>query len=356
MKKLKSDIHIWALYDKLKSSTKVAEELGVPERTMSRKIRALKQEFGEMSPTTESSHMTKKEGILSEEAFIERLRGSLAKTSPTKPFPPKKRSGETLVLQVQDWHIGSKDADSAGKLRYDLEIAAQRAQDFCRKALSLTKQHVMEGTDIDEIAVCVLGDMVDGDDMYASQMASIEYQPPQQVIKFVEIFRDFLAGLAELKLPINVYCIKGNHGRTGKDKSPKSNWDLMAYLILEDWARYTKIPKLYIEHSELEQLIVPIRGWKFGLVHKTALTLIPSAGTSKALGWTYTDGVNCILTAHWHHFRIEETKGLRKYLGGSLKGTDEYADSLGVGAPPSQLMFGVTEKHLSTFIYVVDLQ
>ena len=352
---IKEDKAIWALYDKLGSKVAVADALGVDESTVRRRIKKLKKEYGEpkKAVTPKPVHVTKKEGQQMTADFLTTLRETVGKGEAIKPFPPKKQDGETLVVELTDWHIGSKDADSSGKARYNTEIASTRAVDMCRKVLSLTKQHVMEGTIIDQIDVFVVGDMVDGDDMFPSQIAEIEFQPPKQVMKFVDIFRNFLLGLKDFKLPINVYCVPGNHGRVGKDKSPQSNWDLMAYLILEDWLQQSGIKNIHIEHSETDHLVVTVRGWKFGLVHKIATS---AAGARKALGWANSDNIDAIVTGHWHHFELDEDNGLRKFMSGSLKGTDTYAEGLGKGAPPSQLMWGVTENHVSTFIYVVDLR
>ena len=265
-----------------------------------------------------------------------------------------KSHGETLVIHLTDWHLGAEDTDINGKPTYNTHIARERANDLLSKMLLLAKEHIAIGTSITEVIVAITGDMVDGDDMFATQGIQVECAPPEQVMECAKILRNFLLGLKVLKLPIMVYAVKGNHGRTGKDKSPQSNWDLMLYMILEDWIITSKTTGLTMYHSETDYYPITIQGHGFLLRHKGTGQVESPSGARKMQGWANLHRIEAVICGHLHHFAVSEETNLRLFMGGSLKGTDEFSESLAKGCNPSQLMFGVTKKHVSSFLYVVD--
>lgn len=282
------------------------------------------------------------------------IRAALKNGKPMQPLKRKKTNGETLVIHLTDFHVGRHEVDINGIATYSVAIAKERATLLCSKMLTLAKEHIAVGTDITDIVVVITGDMCDGEGIFDGQSYQLECVPPQQVMECVKMLRDFFLGLKKLNLPISVYAVKGNHGRTGKDKSPQSNWDLVTYMILEDWIKTSAIKGIAMYHSETDYYPVSIQGHGFLLRHKGTGQVESPSGARKVQGWANLHNIEAIICGHLHHFAIGEETNLRLFMGGSLKGTDEFSESLAKGCNPSQLMFGVTRKHLSTFIYVVD--
>jgi predicted phosphodiesterase len=285
---------------------------------------------------------------------LSEMRAELKNGVPMKAVKRAGTKGETLVVHLTDWHIGRHETDINGTPVYSVQIAKERAELLCSKMLLLAKEHISVGTKLTEVVVAITGDMVDGEGIFDGQSYQLECVPPQQVMECVKLLRDFLLGLRELNLPINVYAVKGNHGRTGKDKSPQSNWDLMAYMILEDWIKTNSIKGIAMYHSETDYYPIDIQGHGFLLRHKGTGQVESPSGARKVQGWANIHHIEALVCGHLHHFAIGEETNLRLFMGGSLKGTDEFSESLAKGCNPTQLMWGVTKRHLSSFLYIVD--
>ena len=57
----------------------------------------------------------------------------------------------------------------------------------------------------------------------------------------------------------------------------------------------------------------------------------------------------------WFHAGIFDCDNVRVFRGGSTVGGDSLSESMAKHSEPMQLVFGVNERRVSTFIYFVDL-
>jgi predicted phosphodiesterase len=316
-------------------------------------------ELGEFLGKGESSvrRLKKKFKVTSVQSMgVDTLKDYLSKLSPLTILPQRQSDGETLVIHLTDWHIGSMVKDEKGVTIYNISIARKRAELLCQKIIYLVNNHISQGTKLTDIVVFITGDMADGELVYDTQIYQSETAPPKQVMTTVEILIQFLKTLLKTKLPIRLYAVKGNHGLPKiAGIHPESNWDLMIYMILEFWMRSTQQKNLSIEYAEGDYLNVTVRDWIYHLRHKGISQTETAAGGVKAGGWSQIHNCDALVFGHLHHFSIGEWVGLRTFMSGSLKGIDDFAEGLAKGANPTQTVWGTTNKHISTFIYVVDL-
>ena len=329
-------LKLLALYG---TKTVVAKKLNLSES----KIRNLCKQYNIIDSTTHSK------------LLVESLHEL---TKDIKPYEAAKThshiTGETLVIQLTDWHAGKIVKDQQGNILYNETIFKRRMDKFCAQILKLLDNHIKKGTKVNDVVIISTGDNANGEDIYATQAYEQELAPPYQVMLVVEVFTKLIQALLDRKLNVKFYGVKGNHGRLGKDKDPNSNWDIMIYLILKHWA-YANGKKVEINYSELDYLNFEIEGWKYHIRHIAPEQPDTSASRAKFGGWAGMHNADAICYGHFHHFGIFDANGVRVFRGGSPIGADEFAESLAKEADPIQLVWGVSKDRILTFSYAVDL-
>jgi len=290
--------------------------------------------------------------------LIQTLKDELKNVTPYKSSPQSKtdKHGDTLVLHLTDLHAGKIVKDQEGKIVYNEEIFRTRINRLCEQILKLLDNNISKGVPIKEIVILLTGDLANGEGIYATQAYEQEATPPRQVMLVIDVITKLITALLKRNLPVKVYGIRGNHGRTGKDTDVASNWDLMIYEILDFWSKLVlKNPKLQIKFAETEHMTFDIRGHKYMIRHICPEQGDSPAGRVKFNEWARTYGVEGIVFGHYHHFGIFDVDSIRIFRGGSIVGGDSLSDSMAKHSSPIQLIWGVNEARVSTFFYAVDL-
>lgn len=266
------------------------------------------------------------------------------------------KKGDTLVIQLSDLHAGKRVINQGGTIIYDEKIFRTRVDRLCSQVLKLLDNNISKSVPITDVVIISTGDQANGEDIYATQAYEQELAPPKQVMLVVDVIAKLIQALLDRKLKVSFYGVRGNHGRTGKDTDPISNWDLMIYLILDYWSKFVlKNPNLSIKYAETEHLTFEIRGHKYLARHIAPEQPDTPAGRVKFNEWARMHGVEGIIYGHWHHFGIFDVDGVRVFRGGSPVGGDSLSESMAKYSEPIQLVWGVNEARVSTFHYAVDL-
>lgn len=329
------------LLTKYGSNRRVSKVINVDEKT----IRNLREEYGILS------------GEYVDKQIISILRAHLGKGEPIKVKRMLNSLGEALISHLSDWHLGAKVVDAKNNVIYNYDIAKLRAELLCGRCIDLFQNHISRGTEITQINLIITGDMVDGNLVYPGQAYRTEFSPPRQVILAANILRNYILSLMEFKLPIFIDAVPGNHGIPKvKEWDPTANWDLMLYMIIEDWIKQSKIKNVFLNYVEGDYLITDIMGWKYLLRHKGPSQSETSSGAAKTGGWQKIHSCDAMAYGHFHHAGLTEWNGVRLFMSPSLKGQDEFAESIAKGSSPAQCIWGVTQKHVKTFYYEVDLK
>lgn len=264
--------------------------------------------------------------------------------------------GDSLILHLTDLHAGKIVKDQEGKLVYNEEIFRTRMDRLCEQTLKLLDKNISKGVAIKDVVILLTGDLANGEGIYATQAFEQEIAPPRQVMLVVDVISKLITSLLVRNLAVRVFGIRGNHGRTGKDTDVASNWDLMIYMILDFWSRFVlKDKNLQIKYAETEHMTFDIRGHKYMIRHIAPEQVDSPAGRVKVNEWARQHGVEGIVYGHYHHAGIFDCDNVRVFRGGSTVGGDSLSDSMAKHAEPIQLVWGVNEQRVSTFIYLVDL-
>lgn len=291
---------------------------------------------------------------------LEVLRQEALKVNSYKAIPSsKKQKGDTLVIQLSDWHVGRIVKDEIGNIIYDENIFKNRVEQLMEEMLKLVDKYIRKGTPIRDAVIISTGDIADGAGIFATQETMQELSPPFQVMSACKAIQSLILALLERNLSVYFYGVKGNHGEirvNGKNRDPNANWDLMIYMILDFWNKTViKNNKVKISYSELDYLNFEIQGWNYHARHIAPQQSETSAGKAKFLGWARKHNFDALVYGHYHHFGVFDRSNATIFRGGSLPGSDEFSETLAEESSPTQLLWGVNAKRPLTFLYTVDL-
>jgi predicted phosphodiesterase len=341
------------LVEKLKAEGKSVQEIA-DILSKSYDSVAHKYRHAETEPPTQP----KKEKINLSALIIQTLKNELANVEPYKASIQSKvdTKGDTLVIQLTDFHAGKIVKNQEGEIIYNEEIFRNRINRLCEQALKLLDNNISKGVPIRDVVLLLNGDLCNGENIYLTQAFEQEAAPPAQVMLVIDVLTKLIISLLKRNLPVRVIGIRGNHGRTAKDTDVASNWDLMTYEILDFWSKLVlKNPKLQIKFAETEHIVFDIRGHKFMMRHIAPEQCDSPAGRVKINEWARQFEVESIIFGHYHHAGIFDCDNVRVIRGGSTVGGDSLSDSMAKYSQPIQVIFGVNEQRVTTFIYFVDL-
>ena len=317
--------------------------------------------INERKPTFKGEKMDKENKIKPKDVdklIVQTLKDKLTNVEPYKASKQDRVDikGDTLVIQLTDLHAGKIVKNQEGELIYNEEIFRTRINRLCEQTLKLLDNNISKGVPIKDVVIISTGDLANGEGIYLTQAYEQEIAPPSQVMLVVDVITKLITSLLKRNLSVNFYGVRGNHGRTGKDTDIASNWDLMIYMILDFWSKMVlKNPKLQIKYTETEHMKFDIRGHGYLIRHIAPEQVDSPAGRVKINEWARRHEVEGIVYGHYHHAGIFECDSVRVFRGGSTVGGDSLSDNMAKHSEPIQLIWGVNEARVSTFIYLVDL-
>lgn len=289
--------------------------------------------------------------------YYKLIRDAKKETKPIKNEQYKlSKDKESLVIVNSDWHFGKKVLDEYGKEVYNSQIAHDRLDTFYRNTKKLIK-HIINSTEIDEIVLTCIGDLIDGESIYSGQIYHIDEYLTGQVEnatralwKQIEILQD------EFHVPVRLESVVGNHGRGHANYEGMTNFDSLVELNLGILRDITKNSQLIIpEGHNMKERITNVRGHKLLLRHYAPNQIETPAAFKRYAGWLEIYKYDCLISGHFHSPKISYFQTRPIIRNGSLIGDDEYSRELGYTAKPTQIIFGVNEKRIPTFSYTLDM-
>ncbi|MEP9397929.1 hypothetical protein [Mesorhizobium sp. KR2-14] len=188
-----------------------------------------------------------------------------------RPRPGGKRGGKrSAILHISDVHCGEAVDlyEMDGLNSYDLDICRRRMERLFQKTASLLTEH-WKGDPVDEIVVCLGGDMIDGNLREESRRGGAA-----PVTTSVKVASEITAGgiaflRSSVKVPIRVYTSGGNHSRlTPKPHSVEGGIDNLDILVswgIEKMLAGDPGAKFYYTGSG--EVLFNVYGWRFLLQH-----------------------------------------------------------------------------------------
>jgi hypothetical protein len=306
----------------------------------------------------------------------ENIINALKTVIPTFPVPEKikynntdikngsNRVKTTPILLVSDWHIGEyvNINETLGLGHFNAKIAAARVEQIAEKTIHiLLKQELI---DVEKLVVVALGDMVSGI-IHEELEKTEDLNAAEQVYYASYLLAILLDDLSRYFKKIEFYGVIGNHGRIKQRRYYKEKYVNYDYLVYQITSLLLK-DNPYIEFNipKSPHMIVSIYNHNFLFTHGDAIRSwagIPWYGITR-----YTNSMreltnyqqiilNGVCMGHFHQPAYLDRINGPIIINGSLKGIDEFSLSYGLGAKPSQTLFGVTEKYPITFKYILWL-
>jgi len=269
---------------------------------------------------------------------IERTRNWLndiieyTKQSPVVPsFGPIESDNSSLVIQLSDLHFGKSTQ------YFDLDIASERLLSMVNEIYER-----IQNIQIDEIIVVLIGDLVEGEDIFASQATKLTCSVIEQTEACTKSLWKMLTALEKLfEVPIRVEHVPGNHGRMSKTASEVTNWDNVICNNLYLLSSLTD-NKIHIKKNYKKFNTFKVKDKIGGMCHEGVRHTGTPATQIKIAGWIVGKSLDFLLHGHYHEWSIGGWLGNLVLANGSLCGPDDLAERMGNEGIARQGYFLVT--------------
>lgn len=281
-----------------------------------------------------------------------------------KPEKDRRRgTAETAVILLSDLQCGKRTPT------YNTDVCEQRVEMYADKVLKLTNIQRSDHP-VREARLWLLGDLLEGEDIFAGQPHQIDASLYQQVaVDVPRIVSNFVRRMASHFDRLHVVGVPGNHGHIGgrgwKNYNQETNTDRIAYTICEGLLRSEKRVTWHIPSGNGERnwfAIDQIGSYRAMLIHGEqfrggGFAGFPFYGAGRriwswkagGLGEDFTD----VYAGHWHQ---NVTLTLNKTIlrvNGTTESSNDYArEELAAAGRPSQRLLFVHPEHHVTAEYI----
>jgi hypothetical protein len=275
-------------------------------------------------------------------------------------FPPKsdkrKAQGETAILILSDWQIGKITPT------YNTDIAAERIKMLSDKVRRLVEIQ-RTSHPVRELRIYLLGDLVEGEDIFPGQAHLIDAGLYQQMFRGAEVLANLVRNMLGEFEKVKVVGVIGNHGRLGRRGTfrPESNADAMMYRIAKMAVgddKRLEWPETFTAGERHWYATDKVYDKTWFLFHGDQVSGgfagFPWYGFGKKLqGWNMSvERFDYSVSGHFHTPVRMYLNGLTHWGGGSIESTNTYAQETlaAAGEPCQYLLFqhpeGVTAEYL----------
>lgn len=261
---------------------------------------------------------------------------------------------EQACLVISDVHVGKKTKS------YNTNVFKQRLDKLTKSVIRITEL-LRNGYKIDTLNIIFSGDIVDGEGIYPTQALHIDQSVLKQVFQTgLPEFSKQIILLSRFFKKINVHCVRGNHGRSGKFADETSNWDLAFYMACKTATENYKNIEWNISYDWNHRF--KIYDWKFLLVHGNQIKMqlnIPHYGvTSKGMRWQGSTGkFDYLIMGHFHSAQMCEWGNFEYFMNGTFSSNDEFSEEvIGLMGSVKQLFFGVHPRKGVSWRYKIGLE
>lgn len=284
--------------------------------------------------------------------------GMVIKPVPTPKVDKRKQDPEVAVLCLADWQIGKITPT------YSTDVAAERVKLLAKKVARLVEIQRADHP-VKELRIYLLGDLVEGEDIFPGQAHLIDASLYTQIFRGAEMLAGLVRDMAAVFEKVKVVGVIGNHGRLGRRGTfhPESNGDAIMYRVAAE------LTKSESRVEWVETFMAGERAWyatdevlgkKWFLFHgdqlKGGAFGFPWYSLAKrATGWHLAlTSYDYSAFGHWHTpVRVVLADGkVTSWGSGSIESTNTYAQEwvAASGSPAQWLLFqhadGVTAEYL----------
>jgi len=245
------------------------------------------------------------------------------------PARPVQSEISSLVITLSDLHFGKQTAQfslSTGTHRL-AGMAGQIEADI--------------GMTVDEVVVLLIGDLVEGEDIYSNQNGQLACSVIEQTEVATTALWNFLCQLEEFfDCPVRVEAVPGNHGRMSKTATTESNWDNvicnnLVYLSgTRDRISVVKNHRLFKRFQVKDKI--------GAIYHEGVKHTGTPAMQIRLAGWITSKHLDFICSGHYHQWQVSDWLGSMIIQNGCLCGPDDLSEKMGKEGKARQGYFLVT--------------
>jgi hypothetical protein len=276
------------------------------------------------------------------------------------PYDP-----EVAMLDLSDWHLGAyvRPEDTAGLESHSWNVLTDRVEELTSKVVKITLMERM-ARPINKLYINFLGDIVDGEDIFAGHGMEVDFPLVDQVFEAIPHIEQMIHTLLSppaLYEEITINGVWGNHGRTGRKGThhPRDNWDYLLYRILAE--RFANVPQVKFRISDSSFMLyrVPEAPEFVHLIahgdHIKSSLSIPYYGIDRATArWISLSGVfiHYVHLGHCHRSANIDLPHGEQIINGALVGPTPFAvNQLNQASTPKQWFYGLHPRQGVTWRY-----
>ena len=268
---------------------------------------------------------------------------------------------EVAVALLSDLQMGKRTPD------YDSDTCSERVMRYARKIVGV---HTDRGSRARHLVVPMLGDMIEGVDIFPGQQWLIDSTLYAQLFNTTPtVLADFCRYLLAHFETVTVYAVDGNHGRIGRrgQFGPMDNADRMLYRILALLMRDEPRFQLHMTDPEGERnwyQVMQLGNYSAMLIHGDQIrghSGFPWYGLGKKVNGWGSGGIpeqfRDVFMGHYHQLGRIPLNHRSVWCNGSTESSNTYAaESLAAQSEPMQwLLFVDPEAGRVTAAYGVEL-
>lgn len=250
---------------------------------------------------------------------------------------------ESAVLVLSDLHFGKKTKT------YNMAIAQERFIKLIDNTLAILSER-NKISPIKELHLFWTGDIVDGEQIYATHGSHIDDHVVNQIFKSLEIVAPQITRFVEAGYIVHNHFVRGNHGRVSKFHHEVTNWDYIYGLTLE--LMLNNVPNMTFNVTSNWNQVVNVRGKRILQWHghqiKMTMNLPWYSLTTRISRWATCDELedfDISVSGHFHSSSCINWNEKKVFTNGTMVSGDQFAlEFIGLASTECQHLFGVNES------------
>lgn len=218
----------------------------------------------------------------------------------------------TLVVPAGDLQLGKQDG---GGTRATIDR-------FARIINKMAEEYYYG---VENLVLPWLGDCIEGSVSQGGRnISNLDVTPAEQVRIYRRLMMHQIAVLAPLGRRVLVPVVPGNHDETTRVQNlgPRDSWAIEGAVAVQDWMQgrpeYAHVTFLFPDRTEPD-LTVDIGGVTVTFMHghgtgKSNPNSILDWWRKQSHGRQLAGEADLLVSAHWHHLRVEATGGNRTWI------------------------------------------
>jgi len=256
--------------------------------------------------------------------------------------------GSTLVIPRCDDHFGCKVLKRSVNAEFTTSIAKQRISEIIDRAIERSK----ERGDVDNVKLLLLGDHIDGENVFPSHAAEVEKFLREQIKVGSAHYISEVEKLADEFNHVDVVTCPGNHGNIG----PVTNADDIVHDMVELGVDLLDIDNVSFTRSNGSYVNFNIRNFDgYGRHGQDALQhASTSSGDDRWMNWKEDSDFDVAYHGHHHSLRLEPVGHSQLFQCGTIVPPSLFVDSIGASGVPRAFFHFTTDNELVDEMKIIE--